>query len=290
MNGQDIRDKQVWGPEANILVVRADDSDARDWMASSAIAPSLSNFGIAHCGIMDVGYPFEVVRVRQAGAFFFACFEGEGQVLIEGNWRTVGRGDACVQPPFIPNVLKARKEKRWKFCWVRFQPASKSTARVSLHTPAVAAFDSHAIRHAIQGLSVEAGTATSPTALTKWADLINWYFTSFSKPLSHSPLLAHLWGQVERSLCEPWSLNELACIAEISKEHLRRLCLQTFGRSPMQHVAFLRMCRAAELLQTSDASIAEIATQVGYANQFSFSDTFKRIHGCRPSTLRQEKV
>jgi len=164
------------------------------------------------------------------------------------------------------------------------------TARVSFHATAVAPFDSQAIRLAIEGLSVEAETAASPAALTKWAELIHWYFTSFSKPLGHSPQLAHLWRQVERSLCEPWSLDEPARIAEISKEHLRRLCTQTVGRSPMQCVAFLRMCRAAELLQTSGASNVEIATQVGYANQFSFSDTFKRIHGCRPSTLRQGKA
>ena len=48
MNGKEIRDKQVWGPDANILVVRSDDSDARDWMASSAVASSLLNFGIGH--------------------------------------------------------------------------------------------------------------------------------------------------------------------------------------------------------------------------------------------------
>lgn len=60
MNEQDILDKQVWGPNANILVVRADDSDARDWMASSAIASSLLNFGIAHCGIM-AAFPEEIL-------------------------------------------------------------------------------------------------------------------------------------------------------------------------------------------------------------------------------------
>ena len=66
MNGQDIRDKQVWGPNANILVVRADDSDARDWMASSAIAPSLLSFGIAHCGIM-AAFPSEILTKRERG-------------------------------------------------------------------------------------------------------------------------------------------------------------------------------------------------------------------------------
>lgn len=50
-----------------------------------------------------------------------------------------------------------------------------------------------------------------------------------------------------------------------------------------QQFIWLRMRRAAELLQTTDAKIEAIAREVGYQNPFVFSTTFKRCLGWSPS-------
>ena len=71
-------------------------------------------------------------------------------------------------------------------------------------------------------------------------------------------------GPMEQRLDEEWTLDRLASAAHLSKEHLRRLCSSSLGRAPIQHVAFLRMHYAAELLATTDQTIAQIAQQVGY--------------------------
>lgn len=78
-------------------------------------------------------------------------------------------------------------------------------------------------------------------------------------------------------------LERLARLAHMSTEHLRRLCHRQLGRSPMHHVIFLRMRRAAELLSTTNDKVETIANAVGYQNPFVFSNTFKKWTGWRPS-------
>lgn len=284
-----IREKHMLGPKTRTSVVRADDKDTRDWLAVAPICENLADYRIAHCGIMHALPPFEIVRVNLSGTFFFACLEGAGQVLIDGEWRMVGAGQACVQPPFIPNALKARGRKAWKFCWVRYQESPSKRPLVSLHAPSIGDFDGDPLRCGIEGLHAEASQAASQHALRKWGDLIHNYVLSFAQPFGGDERLLKTWRIVERRLQEEWTLDRLAKTACVSKEHLRRLCLGSLGRAPIQHIAFLRMQHAAQLLITTDSAIASIARKVGYANQFAFSDTFQRWIGCRPSSYRQPR-
>jgi transcriptional regulator GlxA family with amidase domain len=46
------------------------------------------------------------------------------------------------------------------------------------------------------------------------------------------------------------------------------------------------LARAAELLRTSDASLAQIAARTGYGTPFSFGKAFKRTFGVAPGAYR----
>ncbi|MCP4510510.1 MAG: helix-turn-helix transcriptional regulator, partial [Fuerstiella sp.] len=247
-----IREKHILTPKMRTSVVRADESDRREWLVETPTCSSLSDHRIAHCGIMHASKPFEIVRVNLSGTFFFACFEGKGKVLIDGDWRTVEAGQACVQPPFIPNALKTNSKKTWTFCWVRYKEAPRAKSLVSLHAPALGDFDAAPLNFAIQGLHAEAAGNRSWHALRKWSDLIHSYVNSFAQPFRGNERLIEVWNAVESRLEEDWTLGRLATIACMSKEHLRRLCSHSLERSPIQHIAFLRMHRAAELLVTTD--------------------------------------
>ncbi len=285
---ENIRETHILGVKTQFQVIKADESDNRDWLADTPICDKLKDNSIAHCGIMQAAFPFEIVRVNLSGTFFLACFEGEGSVLIDGSWQTVVAGQACVQPPFIPNALRAVKGKLWKFCWVRYQETTAKKSVAVLHAPTLGAFDVSPFRCAIEGLHAEVSSSKSTRMAIAWSELIHCYVHSFAQIFQDDDRLVKVCRAIERNLKGDWTLERLANTAHVSKEHLRRLCSASFGRSPMQHVAFLRMQYAARLLRTTDHKIASIAHQVGYANQFSFSDTFQRWLGCRPSAYREQ--
>jgi AraC-like DNA-binding protein len=54
----------------------------------------------------------------------------------------------------------------------------------------------------------------------------------------------------------------------------------------MSYLAGWRLALAADLLVSSDATVAAIARQVGYGTPFSFSTAFKRVHGVSPQQYR----
>jgi AraC-like DNA-binding protein len=54
----------------------------------------------------------------------------------------------------------------------------------------------------------------------------------------------------------------------------------------MSYLAGWRLALAADLLVSSDATVAAVARQVGYGTPFSFSAAFKRVHGVGPQQYR----
>ncbi|WP_437222765.1 helix-turn-helix transcriptional regulator [Planctomicrobium sp. SH661] len=282
-----IRENHISTQGKRTYVVRADTSDERDWLASAPVVPQLGFYRIAHCGLMDAVHPMKIVRSQLSGTFFLACFEGTGEVLIDGTWQEVSAGFACVQPRYINNAVRAKPTGTWKFCWARYAESAVSQGLVSIYSPTLRRFDPLPLKSAIEGLYCEARSGDSPGALLNWTGLVHHYVLSFVEPLRGDDRLQKVWSKVSRKLHHPWTLNEMAKIACVSVEHLRRLSTQSLGRTPMQHLTFLRLRRAADLLSTTDDKVSTIGRSVGYENQFAFSDMFQRWSGLRPTAFRQ---
>lgn len=281
------RDIQILGTETRYQVVRADAADGRDWLKPGRVCPWLGQHQIEHVGIMEASEPFEVVRNDQSGAFMLACLEGEGAVMADGMWKRIRVGNACLLPAFVMNSLKCLPGKSWTFAWVRYRESRDRTPIVSAVSPVAGLFDGVALRTAIHGLHAEAGGANNAAALYHWAELIHHYVLQFARPHTPDARLWRLWQAVEAGIDQPWSLGRMAAIACVSEEHLRRLCRKELGRSPMQHLTHLRLHRAVHLLSTTEDKVEVIARNVGFESVFTFSNTFKKWIGWRPSDHRR---
>jgi AraC-like DNA-binding protein len=281
------RDIEVLGPTMRYHVVRADDSDARGWLRDGPACPLLAQHHIAHCGIMNAAPPFEIVRANPSGTFMLACIEGEGVILADGRWKRIHAGQVCLLPPFVMNALKCLPGMPWTFAWVRYQESRESRPIVSSRSPVTGAFETAPLKAAIEGLYAEASSENCATALHHWSELVHHYVLRFALPHSSDDRLWRVWQRVETDLAKAWTLNELAEIACLSGEHLRRLCRKEIGRSPMKHLTHLRLQRARHLLSITDDKIEVIARAVGYESVFTFSNTFSKWIGWRPSDFRR---
>lgn len=84
--------------------------------------------------------------------------------------------------------------------------------------------------------------------------------------LSHSDPTVERFERWARSrLAEGFSLDEAALAAGTSKRTLARRLQQVLGKTPLSYFQDLRVERAVHLLKTSDRSLEQIATLVGYA-------------------------
>jgi AraC family transcriptional regulator len=83
------------------------------------------------------------------------------------------------------------------------------------------------------------------------------------------------------------SLDHLAAVAHVSPFHFARLFKHSTGLPPHQYVIAHRVERAKKLLSgRRHPTLAEVATEVGFANQSHFTRHFKRLVGVTPRQFR----
>ena len=83
------------------------------------------------------------------------------------------------------------------------------------------------------------------------------------------------------------SLDHLAAVAHVSPYHFARLFKNSTGLPPHQYVIARRVERAKELLRDRERlPLAEVAAEVGFADQSHFTRHFKRLVGVTPRRFR----
>lgn len=83
------------------------------------------------------------------------------------------------------------------------------------------------------------------------------------------------------------SLEELGNIFHLSPYYLSHIFKDAFQLPPMQYLYRRRIGEAQSLLTTTEDSITEIASQVGFGNSNYFTIQFKKYVGLTPSTYRR---
>lgn len=82
------------------------------------------------------------------------------------------------------------------------------------------------------------------------------------------------------------SIDELAQAAAVSPRTLARRVQAALGVTPHELVQRIRVAHAAHLLETTRASVDEVAERVGYADAAAFRKVFRRLTGESPRGRR----
>ncbi len=92
---------------------------------------------------------------------------------------------------------------------------------------------------------------------------------------------------VQRNLARQLTLQQMARATATSPRTLARRVAAALGTTPQRFAQRIRMARAAQLLETSDVGVDEIAARVGYADAAAFRRVFRRELGCSPRAQRR---
>jgi len=84
----------------------------------------------------------------------------------------------------------------------------------------------------------------------------------------------------------PWTVANLAAAVGCSRAVFARRFTDQVGEPPIAFLTSWRLALAADLLRSSQATIAAVARQVGYSTPFALSSAFKRAYGVSPNTHR----
>ena len=90
-----------------------------------------------------------------------------------------------------------------------------------------------------------------------------------------------------RHLDRPFSIDELAERACMSRSTFYRHFRATFGVTPLQYITRLRIDRARTLLHDPTHTVTDVSLDLGFRSVSHFIDTFKRHTGTTPKAYQQ---
>ena len=259
----------------------------------STNTPEISIYDIELAGCSNLSGDYVVGRVTPPNHTLFYSLKGAGHFRTPSAEFSLTQGQLILLPAQQSFEVSIACEQ-WDIIWLnlanteRWQALPKAKALVIEHLTL------EGLHHAMELLYLESRAENRQHAMhivmhyleqVVKTQITNDANTPHAKTRHESRLHA-LFSNVDKQLQFNWNMQNLSERAHYSAAHLHRLCLSTFGRSPMQHVIHLRMQRAKNLLSSTQWPISYIANYVGYTSVFTFSKRFKKSEGVSPSEYR----
>ena len=102
------------------------------------------------------------------------------------------------------------------------------------------------------------------------------------------PFVAQALALLHNDPARAWTIAELARQVGLSRSRLAERFRHFLGASPMAYLAQWRLQLGAEILQTTNDSVAQVAAAVGYGSEAAFNRAFKREFASPPAAFRHQ--
>jgi AraC-like DNA-binding protein len=106
---------------------------------------------------------------------------------------------------------------------------------------------------------------------------------------ARDPIIGQALALLHKEPADPWTLSNLARRVGLSRSRLAERFRHFLGESPMAYLAQWRLKVGAEILQSTEDSVAEVAAAVGYGSEAAFNRAFKREFDCPPAQFRRKR-
>lgn len=103
-----------------------------------------------------------------------------------------------------------------------------------------------------------------------------------------SHTLEKVLNYIRENLAQPLTQAEIAGMAHLSPYYFSRMFHQAMGQSLHQFIITQRVESAAQMLLTSQLTLAEIALCTGFTDQSHLYRHFKRYFGVTPKTFVEQ--
>ena len=231
-------------------------------------------------------------------ALLIYCVKGGGWCELAGHLHTVRAGDLLALPPGVPHSCGAHLSTPWTVHWAQAAGENLrdylSELGVSAQAPLVwmgddlqlARLFNEVLRSLEQGPSFPNLLHASHALGHLLAVMIRHRHEQTRDTSDTVQKVAEGIIYMSEHLDQPMRVSALAALANLSPAHFSVLFKEQTGCSPRDYLHLLRIHRACQLLRSSNLNVKEIASSLGYQDQFHFSRQFKAFQGVPPSKYR----
>jgi AraC-like DNA-binding protein len=104
------------------------------------------------------------------------------------------------------------------------------------------------------------------------------------------PATTAVLRQIHRHPEKPWTVEDLAAQAGLSRAAFAKRFATVVGQPPLTYLTWWRLTTAARLLRESDLSLRIVAQRCGYGSEYAFAKAFKREYGVAPGRYRRPEA
>jgi AraC-like DNA-binding protein len=106
---------------------------------------------------------------------------------------------------------------------------------------------------------------------------------------ARDPVIGQALALMHKDPAHQWTITELARNVGVSRTRFAERFRHFLGDSPMAYLGQWRLKLGAEILRSTEESVAEIAAEVGYGSEAAFNRAFKREFDCPPAQFRRKR-
>jgi AraC family transcriptional regulator, arabinose operon regulatory protein len=253
----------------------------------------------SHVGFFPAAKQHQIERtVGLEQAIFQYCVRGRGWCRLGGVTHTVGPGDLLVVPVGMPHAYGADPKNPWTIHWFHAMgehlplllgrlgcDAQKPVVRLGVDVALTALFDE--VHAALEDDYSEPQMLLASQILAHLIGLcIKLKRSANAERLDTSKRVALTLEHMKAHLAEDLDVEKLASMAGLSPSRFQALFRAANGISPCHYLKCLRVHRAAQLLDTTNLAIKDIAGEVGYQDALYLSRVFRQVHEQSPSAFR----
>lgn len=252
----------------------------------------------AAMGFYPAALAHRIKRSRHDDNLLIYCVDGEGLASTEDWTGTVTAGDLLLLPQGVSHAYQAAPDRPWTIYWVHFQGSStavfnqylgyregrKPVSRVGLSPQLVGQF---------RELLAVRRTGYSTRAFINAANQLRHLLTQTALEMRRSQAISQHSFNLEtvqsfmlEHIALPLDLDTLAAAAKLSKFHFSSKYKALTGYSPIKHFLNMKMEHAGHLLDSTNLSVKEIASALGYDDPLYFSRSFSKTLGVSPRAYR----
>lgn len=267
-----------------------------------------SNQNFVDCTLYQYGWekcdPYHSFGPAVRNHFLFHyIISGKGVLVSQdrnGNdiQHRIGAGQGFLICPNQPNTYTADAKNPWQYAWVEFDGLKAaeilSLAGLSASAP-VYTGSNPAMEQVVKDemLYITGHPAESSFHLIGHLYL---FFDALIKSSSRSMRavggkLKDFYAReavsfIEHNYQNDITVEDMAAVCSLNRSYFGKIFKDVLSITPQEFLIRFRMAKACEYMETTNLTIGEISSRVGYPSQLHFSRAFKKTYGQSPREWR----